>query len=186
MNRIIDQQQAYRFMALGMANDQAKIEFFHEDHLPLPIEYLERDELVEQLAAALNLCEDCGFRLKVASQWLALLMLSPKYDGLDWGKVDKISKQQAEALAVHWNTARHYWQLLEIPFQHLLEDLREKPEAMDEWIETIRQAAWEALEQSIGYAGNDAPALKAGVRSRGILGASLKKLFPEEEKEVPA
>jgi CRISPR system Cascade subunit CasA len=178
--------QKFRFMALGMANDQAKVEFFREEHLPISLEYLKNDDLVADLRNALDLAEKTRFSLKIASQWLALLVISPKADGKKWQEVDKISKEQAEKLMTHWNVERFYWQQLEIPFLRLLEDLLEHPEAIETWIETLRRAAWDALEQAANSAGTDATALKASVRARGMLGYELKKLFPEPEKEATA
>jgi hypothetical protein len=171
-------------MALGMANDQAKVEFFNEEHMPVPLAYLEKDELVEQLAAATQKAEDTRFSLKVASQWMALLIVSPKSDGKKWREIDKISKNQAEALAIHWNVERYFWQQLEVPFLDLLESLPNHPEALASWYETVRRAAWDALEQEASLAGLHAIALKAAVRARGMLGYSLKELFPDPDKEV--
>ncbi len=182
----VPKAQKHRFMALGMANDQAKVEFFQQEHSPLPLEYLNDADLVETLATALDLAEKTRFALKIASQWLALLVISPKSDGKKWQEVDRISKDQAEKLIMHWNVERFYWQKLEISFQRFLEDLPEHPEAFDTWKETIQRAAWDALEQAASAAGTDALALKAAVRARGTLVYSLKELFPESEKEVTA
>ena len=182
----IPHQQKHRFMALGMANDQAKVEFFQQEHFPLPLEYLEQEEMVESLASALDLAEKTRFALKIASQWLALLVVSAKSDGKKWQEVDRISKDQAEKLMTHWNVERFYWQQLGIPFQHFLEDLLVRPEAIYTWKKIIRGAAWDALEQAANFAGMDAMALKAAVRARGTLGYSLKELFPESEKEAIA
>lgn len=176
--------QAYRYMALGMANDQAKVEFFQEEHSPLPIEYLIDDALVERLSTGLRLAEDTRFALKTACQWMAVLILAPKFDGKKWPDVDRITRQQAENLTIHWNTERGYWQNLEIPFQHFLEDLPAQPEAAPAWNAVLRRTAWAALEQAINYAGEDAAALKAAVRARAKLAYSLKELFPEPEKET--
>ncbi len=178
--------QKYRFMALGMANDQAKVEFFQQEHFPLPLEYLEHEELVENLASGLDLVENTRFALKKAGQWLALLVVSPKTDGKKWKNVDNISKVEAENLMAHWNVERFFWQQLGIPFQHLLENLPEHPEALDTWKGIVHRAAWEALEQAENSAGTDAVALKAAVRAKGNLSYSLKELFPEFEKEVSA
>jgi len=180
----IPKQQKYRFMALGMANYQAKVEFFKQEHLPLPLEYLEQDDLIEKLANALDLTEKTRFALKIASQWMALLVVSPKSDGRKWQEVNRISKDQAQKLTLHWNTERFYWQKLEIPFLHFLEDLPDHPGAFTAWNKTVRSAAWDALEQAANFAGTDATALKAAVRARGILGYSLKELFPESKEEV--
>jgi CRISPR system Cascade subunit CasA len=180
----IPKEQTYRFMALGMANDQAKVEFFQEEHLPLPIAYLENDKLVEELATALQLAEDTRFALKIASQWMAVLILAPKFDGKKWQEVDKITRTQAENLIIHWGVDPFYWQRLGIPFFQFLEDLPNQPQAVQSWQETLRRTAWDALEHAAGFAGDDASALKATVRARAALGYSLKKLFPETEKET--
>jgi len=174
----------YRFMALGMANDQAKVEFFQEDHLPLPLKYLEEPDLVEKLANALKYAEETRFALRISCQWMAVLVIAPKFDGKKWQDVDRITKDQADKLNTHWNTDRFYWQQLEIPFQQLLEDLPQKPdEAATDWQETLRRAAWNALEKAAEAAGMDAPALKAAVKAREKLGYSLKELF-EPQKEA--
>jgi CRISPR system Cascade subunit CasA len=177
-NEDIPHQQAYRLMGLGMANNQAKVEFIHEEHLPLPLDYLERDELVEQLGTSLDLAEKCRFSLRQASQWLALLVISPNSDEKKWPEIGQISKDQADKLTVHWNVERSYWQQLEIPFLHLLEDLPSHTEALAGWKETLRKAAWNALEQAANFAGDNAIALKAAVHARGKLGYSLNNLIP--------
>ena len=176
----ISSQQKFRFMALGMANDQAKVEFFHEDHLPLPLEYLDNEDLIAKLSNVLSKAEETRFALKIASQWMALLMISPKSDGKKWQEIDRISKDQAEKLMTHWNVDRFYWQQLEIPFLRFLEDLPNDTAAPDAWKDTLRRAAWEALEQAANFAGTDAAALKAAVRARGILGHSLKEVLFEK------
>lgn len=184
---LVPKHQVFRFMALGMANDQAKVEFFQEEHLPLPLNYLENDELVEILAIGLQKAENVRFSLKIASQWFSTWIISPKsYDKKSWKEVDSITRKQAEDMVRYWNVERYYWQQLEIPFLHLLEDLPEHPEAIETWHKTLRSTAKNALEQAANAAGIDATALKAAVRARGMLGYSLKELFPEPEKEVTA
>ncbi len=179
--RLIPEQQKFRFMALGMANDQAKVEFFQESHLPLPLEYLEDENLVVKLSNAIQKAEQMHFALKIASQWLAALVLSPNSDGKKWQEIDRITREQAGSLMMYWNIDRIYWQRLELPFLQLLEDLPHDPKAIDSWNETLRQAAWQALEQAADAAGDDPAALKAAVRARGMLGYSLKELLPQEE-----
>ncbi len=180
----VPKNQIYRFMALGMANDQAKVEFFQEEHLPLPLDYLENEMLVEKLGSSLQLAEDTRFALRIASQWMAVLILAIKFDGKKWQDVDRITKTQAENLTTHWNVERNYWQQLEIPFQHFLEDLPKNPGAAQIWREVLQRSAWNALEQAANFAGDDAVALKAAVRARGKLAYLLKELFPELEKET--
>lgn len=194
--RWILEQQKFRFMALGMANDQAKVEFFQENHLPLPLEYLEDEGLVNGLSNSLQKAEQTYFALKIAAQWLAALVLSPNSDGKKWQEIDRITRDQAASLMMHWNVERVYWQNLELPFLQLLENLPHDPAAVDSWHETLQRAAREALEQAAEAAGDDPAALKASVRARGMLGYSLQEIFPkpdnapnskvETTKEVPA
>lgn len=192
---LILQQQKFRFMALGMANDQAKVEFFQENHFPLPLEYLKDENLVIGLSISIQKAEQTHFAVKIAAQWLAALVLSPNADGKKWQEIDRITREQAGSLMLHWNVDRFYWQRLEIPFLRLLEDLPHDPAAVDAWNETLRQAAWQALEQAAEAAGDDPAALKAAVRARGVLGYSLQEVFPKSDnaqnsvettKEVPA
>lgn len=192
---IIPHQQKFRFMALGMANDQAKVEFFQENHLPLPLEYLEDEDLVVQLSNTIQKAEQAHFALKIASQWLAALVISPNSDSKKWQEIDRLTREQAGSLMMHWNVDRIYWQRLELPFLRLLEDLPHEPGAVDFWNETLRQTAWEALEQAAKAAGDDPAALKAAVRARSLLEYSLQEIFPkpdnaqnstETEKEVSA
>jgi CRISPR system Cascade subunit CasA len=175
----ISWQKKLRFAALGMANDQAKVEFFQEDHLPLIVDYLRGEELVEGLKNCLEKAETSHARLRSAAQWLALLIISPQSDGKTWKDINKENRDQAGNLVAHWNVDRFYWQQLELPFFHLLQDLPQNRKAMQAWDESVQHIAWEALERTIGFAGTSTDALKAAVRARGMLGAMLKELIPE-------
>jgi len=181
---MIPKQQPYRFLGLGMANDQARVDFFQEQHLPLPLSYLENDELVEQLASALDLAEQVAYAQRISSQLLALLVASPGSDDKQWNEVDRTSKGTAVNLAGHWNGERFFWQQLEVPFLNFLSDLPNQPGALKTWQETVRRVAWDALELAAAAAGTDAAALKAAVRARARLGYLLKELFREPKKEV--
>ncbi|MEI7847001.1 MAG: type I-E CRISPR-associated protein Cse1/CasA [Chloroflexota bacterium] len=176
--------QKFQLMAFGMANDQAKVEFFREEHLPLSLRYLENENLIADLRQALDLSERTRFSLRYAVQGLALLVVSPKSDGKKWKEVDRISRDQAEKLTSHWNTERSFWQHLEIPFLNLIGNLPENPTAMFDWNTTLRETAWQCLEKAVSAAGTDPNSLKAAVRARGVLRYSLKELFPEIQKEA--
>jgi CRISPR system Cascade subunit CasA len=180
----ITKKQTYRFMALGMANNQAKVDFIHEEHLPLPLIYLENEDLVGHLSTALDLAEQTRFALRKAGQRLALLLISPKSEGKKWQEVDRISKEDAESLYAHWAVDSYFWQQLEIPFSALLMDLPSSLDALQNWQKAVQRSAWQALDQAAAYAGTDAAALKAAVRARGSLGYSLNEIFSEIKKET--
>ena len=177
-----------RFIALGMANDQAKIEFFRHEHFPLPLDYLEKDELVGQLSTALQWAEEARRKLEYAAKWLAVLTISPKVDGKKWREIDKMSKEQAALLANHWAVERFYWSELDLSFLQLMGDLpRNADEALVNWESVIQRTTWKALDGAANLAGENPKALKAAVRARAVLGGGLKELFPDQNnKESPA
>jgi hypothetical protein len=147
---------------------------------------LESEGLVGQLAAAMQNAEDIYRITNSAVTRLALLIAAPHVDGKKLQEVDKVSKQQAAQLTSHWGAERLYWAELERPFFHLLEDLPDHGEqALNEWGKVLQTTAWKALDYAANLAGESPTALKAAVRARNDLGASLKDLFPNREsKEV--
>lgn len=174
-----------RFIALGMANDQAKIEFFRQEQMPLPLTYLGDESLVGSLADALSRTEQVFWGLGTAGKALALWIISPKAAGKSLKDVDRISKDQAANLFSHWGADRVYWGALELPFLQLLVDLPVKGDyALAAWYAQVRQKAWDALDQAIEQAGDTPIALKSTVNARATLGGRLKEIFEETQKEV--
>ncbi|HQF63609.1 MAG TPA: type I-E CRISPR-associated protein Cse1/CasA [Anaerolineaceae bacterium] len=75
-----------RFIALGMANDQAKIEFFRQEQLPLPLAYLQDQEIVGLLSDCLTQAENAYDALQNAGKQLAVGIMVPKEAEKDWKK----------------------------------------------------------------------------------------------------
>ena len=184
----IQKHQTYRFMALGMANDQAKIEFYRHETFPLPLKYLQDDELIEQLSDALAYAENAARALWVAGNRLALLIVAPTADGKPPQDISKLTKQDANKLYQHYGAERFFWSNLEVPFYEFLQTMPEDESALTRWKETLQETAWEALKNAERMAGENTKALKAATRAEGVLYGELKKLFPESQpqKEVPA
>lgn len=177
----LDPNQRFRLMALGMANDQAKVEFFREEHLPLPLKLLEEEALVEQLGIALEWAEAVVASLRQGAERLAVLLISPKSDGLNWRQIDRITREEAQALVRHWGVENQYWHRLEIPFLKLVDDLAEgATNTLEEWRARVERAAWGALEQMQELAGHSASALKASVRAGGVLAGGLRRTFQNQ------
>jgi len=186
-NDFIEKRRTLRFMALGMANNQAKVEFFRQEHMPLTLAFLEDEELVGKLETALLLAGEIRKSLWSAVSWMSVLIVSPNSDGKNWKDINPITKDQAGQLYQHWSVESDFWGALEIPFLRLLEVLPNDPEtATNEWKATLKQTAWKSLEKAADQAGENVHALKAAVRARSYLGHDLKDLFPEPEKEVSA
>lgn len=183
----IQKHQTYRFMALGMANDQAKIEFYRHEVFPLPLKYLQDDELVKQLSEALTYAENTARALWVAGNRLALLIVAPTTDGKPPQDISKLTKQDANKLYQHYGTERYFWSRLEVPFYEFLQTMPDNPEsALARWKETLYETAWDALRSAIRMAGENTKALKAATRAEGVLYGELKKLFPELQPQKEA
>jgi len=164
--------QAKRLLALGMANDQAKVEFFRREELPLPLDLLSNQDLVTDLEDALQTSETVRGHLQGAFATLACWLLFHK-------QVDRLSVPQKDArdrLMDSWGGERWYWSDLEPRFFVLLADLTDDASAARRaWARTLQRAAWDALEHVIDKLGTDPHALKAAVMARGRLGAGLNK-----------
>ncbi|HNZ01974.1 MAG TPA: type I-E CRISPR-associated protein Cse1/CasA [Anaerolineaceae bacterium] len=176
-----------RFQALGMANDQAKIEFFRQEQLPLPLAYLQDDELIGSLTNCLAQAEQAYSGLGMAGKTLALAAISPKDMDKSWKDISRNTKDQAANLFRHWGADRLYWGALDIPFLQLLADLPASTEAaIGRWQNEVRQAAWDALDYAIAQMGEAPLVYKSTVNARSILGGKLREIFPENQKEVIA
>lgn len=183
----IQKHQTYRFMALGMSNDQAKIDFYRHETFPLPLKYLQDDLSVGKLAMALTVAENTGRALWNAGNQLAVLVVSPNSDGKAWKDINKLTKEDGKKLFRHWGAERFFWGKLEIPFYEFLQALPVHPEsALDHWCKTLQQTAWDALASAEGMAGESIHALKAAVKARGVLAVELKKLFQENQIQQEA
>jgi len=165
-----------RILALGMANDQAKMEFFRADRMPLRSEYLQDQQTVDGLDSLLKLAEDVARQLWAAANTLARFLLIP-------GQADdKTQKTPPEAsnLVESWAVERAYWSQLETPFRTVLATLPDDlDKAAKDWKETLRRTAWSAFD-TVGDNLDSSPrALKAVVNARGQLAGGLAKVLPE-------
>lgn len=181
-------EQIYRYMALGAGVHfkDAKIFFYRQENMPLPMSYLTNNDLVSKLTDATTRVEQVKSALKKATFILAKNFISPSAEEKggrqpDTGDIDKLMS--------HWNIEAHYWSKLETPFNQLVVELpTENESAIDRWNKTLQQTAWDALASAERMAGENTHALKAAVKARGVLAYELKKLFEETQlqQEVQA
>ena len=175
-NEILARSQTYHYMALGMANDQAKVEFYRAEYMPLPLEYLHSDELVGSLAKGLEMSEAASRQLYGATRTLATLLFSPEVD-LEGGR--QPAREDLDRMTGHWGTERLYWANLQTPFYTLVEQLPGNDDkALAAWQQVVKQNVWRALDQAIRLAGEAPRALKAAVQARNQLALGLAKIFP--------
>ena len=161
-----------RLLALGMANDRGKVEFFRREQLPLPLEFLNNRDLVNHLDAALAEAEAVGRQLWGALATLAMELLFHKEEQ----HLKKPARDERDHLIESWSAERRYWAALEPLFAVLVEGLtREAGSARRAWAVVLRQEAWKALERVCESLGNDSASLKAEVLARGKLGGGISK-----------
>ncbi len=179
-NEALPATYPYRLMALGMASNKAKIEFYREEHMPLPAEYLQDESLVDKLSVAIAQADEVRKILMRAISRLATLVISPTADAPDGRKPDK---KDVNNLMGHWATERFYWAELEPAFFQLLENLPKNPdEASARWLNALIATAENAFTRTETALPDDARGLRAAVRGRGQLMGGLKK-FREETSQ---
>jgi CRISPR system Cascade subunit CasA len=175
----VRKSQARRYLALGMANNQAKVDFYRSESCPLPLRYLTDESLVERLDEALKMAEDVRNQLWGAARTLAALTLSPQSDS-EAGR--KPAREDLDRLTDQWAVERDYWSGLELPFRRMMEDLPKDVEGvLANWRERLRQTAWAALERVAGDLERDTRNLKATVQAREQLAAGLGKVLPRDQ-----
>jgi len=179
-NGYLEQSRIYRYMALGMANNQAKVEFYRQEHLPLPLSYLNHQQLVENLSDAMLIAEETSKQLWSTLSLLAVLTISPDSDGKNWAEIDRLTKENASQLRQHWGTEINFWSTLNIHYLNLVQDLPDHPDdAMETWRDTVRKSAWNSFHLAQDQIGNGSAALKAGVRSGDHLALGLSRIFQQ-------
>jgi CRISPR system Cascade subunit CasA len=169
--------QTRRTLALGMANDKAKVEFCRSERLPLPLRYLQDTLLVEALDIALDMSESVGRQLWGASRTMATLLLSPE-TGNEGAR--QPASEDLNRIMEPWGVERDYWSRLEVPFRYTMETLPENRDAaLAGWQRTLRQVAWAAFGNAAEAVSANVRSLKAVVRAHDQLAAGLAQALPD-------
>lgn len=179
--------QIYRYMALGAGVHckNAKIFFYRQESMPLPLTLLIKEDLVAKLNDAMTRTEQVKSALRNAAFSLAKNFISPTAEEKNGRQPDM---NDVNKLIKYWGVEARYWSQLEVPFNLFIVDLPADPEsALERWYETLQQTAKDALDGAERMAGESAKALKAAVRARGVLEYQLKQLFqPTQLQEAEA
>ncbi len=179
----LSRQHTKRLLALGMANDQAKVEFYRADQLPLPLALLRDQDLVTHLELALALAEAARGQLWGALSTLAVELLYHR----EGGNLGQQQRKERDDLMASWGAERRYWAALELPFYDLVTSLvDDAPAARAAWAQTVRSAAWAALEAAAEGLGESATALKAAVLARQQLASGLAKVWNDQVHQLDA
>ena len=180
----LDRHKRYRCVALGMSKKQAKVFFFREERLPLPLAYLTDDDLVNSLGDALDHTATVAFDLLQAARQVGMILQVSDGDSKKWGELNGNAKSAINAWVAHTGTERQYWANLDIPFLTFMEDLprQERESALRSWLERLKSTALEAFNQAAQCTGRDGRSFKAVVRGRSYLNYRLNQLIPQEEE----
>lgn len=181
----LSRHHLYRCLALGMSKKQAKVNFFREERLPLPLDYLVDQRLVGRLADALDKTSRGAFELIQSVRRLGMHLQIADADDKQWGELRGNAKEEINKWVDHTGAGRQYWSDLDIPFQSFIIDLtRDADTALVGWHDHLRRVALDAFELAAQFAGDDGRALKAVVRGRGYLLFRLNELLPRQENPV--
>ncbi|MCP4416587.1 MAG: type I-E CRISPR-associated protein Cse1/CasA, partial [Chloroflexi bacterium] len=157
--RILDPHFLYRCRAMGMSKKQAKVFFFREERLPLPLAYLVDDQLVGKLKIALEKTNTLAFDLVQSARLMGMLQQLSTVEDKSWQKqwrrLNVNAKRSINNWIAHTGMERNYWAGLDIPFQTFIIDLAQNEEkALANWHDQLRKTAQAAFEQAAEYVGN--------------------------------
>lgn len=150
---ILDAADTTSLDLYGLASDQAKPLFWRHERLPLPLDYLNSDRLLELIGMALSQAEEGRKELNRGVQELAerSLVLYPPKDG-----ISKDDRDRAKEIVRAWDAERRYWTRLDLAFRQLLADLPADydPEsdsygatALPAWLNAVRLAARDSFNE---------------------------------------
>jgi CRISPR system Cascade subunit CasA len=192
----IEASKAYQFAATGLATEigkSASVILWREEHLPLPLAYLEEPELVAKLKECLSLADNVGEVLRQAVRFLCHQYLLPLAGNKALGRGQK---SDVNALTERLAPARAFWPRLEVPFKRFLEDLAEDIEhneqgvsvygnrVIPEWAEILNHTARDAFRETVAQLGQDARALKAVAVVQPIFRGKLSTELKPYSQEV--
>jgi len=127
----IPTSRRYNIGIYGLGTDKAKIHFWDQSSIPLPMNYLDDKELVLQLGKALGYTENVSRILRKKLYLLVRHVISTK------GQRNPDSSELSSILG-SLDSQSDYWANIEIPFYHLMTELPQYPVEERE----IRIAQW--------------------------------------------
>lgn len=171
----MDADYPLMLLATGSLADQAKTVFYRHEQIPLPQGLLNDDEGRAIVERAVKWADDAADSLKGAVNALADSVLQRGADG----KPDPATRGN---LVKQWDVLGVYWAQLETPFWGLVDAVAQGNEPLVDWITTLEQAAFTALDRAASMSGDAPWALEGEVKARRILRGSLNKKFEKSKQ----
>ncbi|MCC6555597.1 MAG: type I-E CRISPR-associated protein Cse1/CasA [Polyangiaceae bacterium] len=181
LRRLIPPERRFELVLLGMATNQARIELWRHERMPLPPSILADQERVAELGEALGEAEEAAGVLDQALKRFTTSVLSPGYDPHDQGKARKPLAENVTQLVNTTRAIGTYWSSLREPFDALLLGLGADDggaEARDAWRRRLSTTARSAYEQASRAFGATARTLKGAACGQEVLHRGLAKLLP--------
>jgi CRISPR system Cascade subunit CasA len=161
----------YRLMAGGMLAVQAKVFFYRQIIVPLPVELLRDKGAAMQVGEVIEDAEEVSKILYAALRDLAeQVTMRGGSRKPDSGDVGNLLKQ--------WDAQAWYWSALEPAFWDFLRSLSTEGEvALADWRERLRVTARDALQAAVRSAGTDIGSLKGQSSATRRLESGMRKLW---------
>jgi CRISPR system Cascade subunit CasA len=171
----LPQSVNYQLSLVGLCTDKAKVLFWRHETLPLPLAYLDDENLVAHLKTALTLAEEVAKVALRPAAWATAVNRLTGTVGMN-PDTDRV-RSVVDAMAPE----RFYWSRLELPFRTFMTALADAAESernsevIDWYWNILHETAVEAFEQCVATidAGRDLKAVTAG---RGVLVARLRDI----------
>jgi CRISPR system Cascade subunit CasA len=166
----LEEQYPLRLMATGMLADQAKVIFYRQEQMPLPVKLLNDADMFIQIKQAIHWADEVQDALRKALNLLAEQVLMR-------GSTGKPNSSDRKHLTEQWDGLSLYWEQLETHFWKFINKLTENENALDTWEEVLKRTAVDILAKTERMAGNSPWALKGGVIANRALQTKLNKIF---------
>ncbi len=156
----------HSFSIFGVINDKANVKSWTHEKLPLPLEFLDNDELLKDLETAIKFADEIGFALE-----LSMKTLRKEINIQAWESSIKSVKPQdrpkrEKQLANQFPALSVYWASLEIAFQKLSSALIvHKENALKEWFYFVYKSANDAFDKTAKNLSNSVAEQKAIVKA---------------------
>ncbi|MBL8191349.1 MAG: type I-E CRISPR-associated protein Cse1/CasA [Acidobacteria bacterium] len=180
---------------LGMITKDASPLFWRHERLPLPVRYLNNEDLMDELEEALRLAEDAARFLVGSVRRFVLQILLPESLGNNRAYFRPLpnptEEQTAEKLQLKlekdnpkkgltkiinarveaFSPGTHYWPRLENEFRLLLlglaRDLNSWPQQRERWQKAVKRAAETAMQEVISGTADSTRTLRAAAIAQG-------------------
>ena len=176
----IEGKPEYAISIFGLINDKAKVFQWSHERLPLPLAYLQDNELLGKLEKSIKCAEDFGKVLRDS-----MMELRKNLNEQSWNSSIKSVKPQDKykresELINLFPAASVYWSNLEVKFKEFFSALPEKQdEAMQKWFGSVEKTAKDAFDQSVNSLGSSADDFRAIAKADKVFDDGRKKLKQE-------